>query len=122
MDTMVTGTGLAAIRACAERRFVHLELTGERMFGFPADRFRVLRHASDDQLKKVRVEVDGHALTREELDEDLSVTGIVAGRFQLPLPRRASPAARGGFLTTAQTTSGNDRSRSAQRLSTSGRR
>ncbi|HRQ96114.1 MAG TPA: DUF2442 domain-containing protein, partial [Candidatus Accumulibacter phosphatis] len=53
-------------------------------------RFRILCQASDDQLKEVRVEVDGHALRWEELDEDLTVAGVVAGRFQLPLPRQVA--------------------------------
>jgi hypothetical protein len=119
---MITETEPVAIRAWSEKRFIYLELTDGRVFGFPADRFRILCQASDDQLKEVRVAVDGHALRWEELDEDLSVAGVVAGRFQLPLSRRASPTARDDFVTTAQTTSGNERSSSAQRLSTSGRR
>ena len=69
---------------------VYLELTDGRIFGFPADRFRILSQASEDQLKEVRVEVDGYALRWEDLDEDLTVAGVVAGRFQLPLPGRAA--------------------------------
>jgi hypothetical protein len=53
--------------------------------GFPADRFRILASATNDQLAKVRLELNGYALRWEELDEDITVPGIVAGRFQLPL-------------------------------------
>lgn len=67
-----------------------MELTDGRIVGFPADRFRVLRQASDEQLQDVRLEVDGHALRWEEIDEDLTVAGVVAGRFQLPLSRQAA--------------------------------
>jgi len=86
----MTETEPVAIRAWAEKRFIYLELTDGRIFGFPADRFRILGQASEDQLKKVQVEVNGHALRWEELDEDLTVAGVVAGRFQLPLPRQVA--------------------------------
>jgi hypothetical protein len=79
-----------AIKAWAENRMVYLELTDGRIIGFPADRYRILSQASEDQLKQVQIEVDGYALIWEELDEDLTVAGIVAGRFQLPLPRQAA--------------------------------
>ncbi len=69
---------------------IYLELTDGRVFGFPADRFRILSQASEDQLQEVRVELDGYALRWEELDEDLTVPGVVARRFQLPLPERAA--------------------------------
>jgi hypothetical protein len=79
-----------AIKAWAENRMVYLELTDGRIIGFPADRYRILSQASEDQLKQVQIEVDGYALRWEEQDEDLTVAGIVAGRFQLPLPRQAA--------------------------------
>ena len=59
---------------------------GGRIVGFPADRLRILATASDEQLVKVQIEHNGYALCWEELDEDLTVRGIVAGRFQLPPP------------------------------------
>ena len=90
MNTTVTEIEPVAIRAWAEGRTIYLELTDGRIFGFPADRFRILSQASENQLKAVRIEVNGHALRWDELDEDLTVAGIVAGRFQLPLPRRAA--------------------------------
>jgi len=69
---------------------IYLELTDGRVFGFPADRFQILSQASENQLKEVQVEVGGYALRWEMLDEDLTVAGVVAGRFQLPLPRQAA--------------------------------
>lgn len=79
-----------AIRAWPEKRMIYLELTDERIVGFPADRFRILSQASENQLKEIQVEVGGYALRWEKLDEDLTVAGVVAGRFQLPLLRRAA--------------------------------
>lgn len=69
---------------------VYVELTDGRVVGFPASRFRRLDAATDKQLQDVRLEVNGTALRWEYLDEDLTVGGIVAGRFQLPLPERAA--------------------------------
>ncbi len=79
-----------AIKAWAEKRTIYLELTDGRIFGFSADRFRILSRATDDQLKAVQIEVGGYALRWEEIDEDLTVSGVIAGRFQLPLPRQAA--------------------------------
>jgi hypothetical protein len=79
-----------AIKAWAEKRIIYLELTDGRIFGFPADRFRILSQATENQLKEVQIEVGGYALRWEELDEDLTVSGVVAGQFQLPLPRQAA--------------------------------
>jgi Protein of unknown function (DUF2442) len=76
----------AALRAWTQGRIVYVELHDGRIVGFPADRFRILAAASEEQLAKVRVELNGYALRWEELDEDLTVPGIVAGRFQLPPP------------------------------------
>ncbi len=74
----------AAIRAWTEERTVYVELHDNRTIGFPADRFRILASATDQQLAKVQLELNGYALRWEELDEDITVPGIVAGRFQLP--------------------------------------
>jgi hypothetical protein len=76
----------AALRAWAEERMVYIELTDGRIVGFPAARFKRLKDASDEQLKQVALELDGYALRWEEIDEDITVPGVVAGRFQLPPP------------------------------------
>ena len=77
----------AAIRAWTQGRTVFVELFDGRIIGFPADRFKILSRASEQQLANVAIELDGFALRWEELDEDLTVPGIVAGRFQLPLKK-----------------------------------
>jgi hypothetical protein len=73
-----------AIRTWCEGRMVFVELTDGRIIGFPANRFARLKSATDSQLQGVRLELQGYALRWEELDEDITVPGIVAGRFQLP--------------------------------------
>ena len=79
----------AALRVWVENRMVFLELTDGRIVGFPANRFRRLRDATAEQLKEVTLELNGYALRWETLDEDITVPGVVAGRFQLP-PEPAS--------------------------------
>lgn len=72
-----------ATRAWATGRTIFVELHDGRTIGFPADRFRILSKATEEQLAGVSLELDGYALRWEELDEDITVPGIVAGRFQL---------------------------------------
>lgn len=74
----------AALRAWAQGRTIYVELHDGRIIGFPADRFRILAAATEEQLARVQVELNGYALRWEELDEDITVPGIVAGHFQLP--------------------------------------
>jgi hypothetical protein len=73
----------AAVKAWAEGRTIFVELTDGRTVGFPAARFTLLKHATDEQLRKVTLELNGYALRWEELDEDLTVPGIAAGKFEL---------------------------------------
>jgi hypothetical protein len=81
------------MRVWVEQRIIFLELTDGRIVGFPADRFKLLRNATNEQLGKVTLELDGFALRWEELDEDITVPGVVAGRFQLPLPLASADSA-----------------------------
>jgi hypothetical protein len=76
---------IASTRVWVEGRYVFLELTDGRIVGFPADRFRILRGASNEQLKEVSLRLNGYALRWESLDEDITVPGVVSGHFQLPL-------------------------------------
>ncbi len=77
----------AAIRAWAEDRTIFIELVDGRTIGFPADRFKRLLKATDKELAEVTLRLDGYALRWENLDEDITVPGILAGNFQLPLKK-----------------------------------
>lgn len=79
-----SATEPVAVRAWTEDRMVFVELTDGRVVGFPANRFQRLKNATDEQLAAVQLELQGYALRWEELDEDITVPGIVGGRFQLP--------------------------------------
>ncbi|MFH1076388.1 MAG: DUF2442 domain-containing protein [Pseudomonadota bacterium] len=74
----------AAIQVWVKKRTVFIELTDGRIIGFPADRFKILSQATEKQLKEVTLRLNGFALRWENLDEDITVPGIVAGNFQLP--------------------------------------
>lgn len=80
----------AANRTWAERRTVFIELADGRIFGFPANRFKRLKDASDQELKEVEIQVNGYALRWDNLDEDITVPGVVFGNFELPPDARAS--------------------------------
>jgi len=74
----------AVLKAWTKARMVFIELTDGRIVGFPADRFRILKQATEEELKKVTLRLNGYALRWEALDEDITVPGIVAGRLELP--------------------------------------
>lgn len=46
-----------AVKAWAEGRTIFVELTDGRIIGFPADRFKILKQASDKELKEVSLRV-----------------------------------------------------------------
>jgi predicted metal-dependent phosphoesterase TrpH len=74
----------AAISVKVRGRIIYIELTDGRIIGFPADRFKILKKATVEQLKEVKIRLNGFALRWDNLDEDITVPGIVAGNFQLP--------------------------------------
>ncbi|PNV75119.1 DUF2442 domain-containing protein [Leptospira inadai] len=78
-------SNVPAIKVWTESRMIYIELSDGRVIGFPADRFKLLKAATESELKEVNLELDGYALRWENLDEDLTVQGILEGRFQLPL-------------------------------------
>jgi hypothetical protein len=79
--TPATRQRVRAVRAWARDRTVWVELEDGRQVGFPAGKYRRLRDGSDELLAKVRIEARGKALRWEELDEDLTVAGILAGHW-----------------------------------------
>jgi hypothetical protein len=62
---------------------IYVELSDGRIISFPDDLFCILKQATNEQLAAVKVEVNSYALRWEELDEDITVPGIIAGHFQL---------------------------------------
>lgn len=85
MNSSVNELDYSAVRAWVTGRMVFVELTDGRQIGFPAERFKLLRDAPDELLQKVYLRLDGMALRWDDLDEDITVRGIVEGHFQLPM-------------------------------------
>jgi hypothetical protein len=86
MNTQNVELDPRALRTWASGKMIFIELTDGRQIGFPAARFRRLADASEAELEQVELCLNGAALRWEQLDEDITVRGIVEGRFQLPLP------------------------------------
>lgn len=72
-----------AIKAWAEGFRVFIELHDERIISFPASRFIILSIATESQLKEVKIRANGKALRWDNLDEDITIKGIIAGSFQI---------------------------------------
>ena len=72
-----------ALDVWTKNRMVYMQLTDVRVIGFPSSRFKLLKDASEDQLAKVAIRLNGYALHWDELDEDITVKGILLGNFQL---------------------------------------
>jgi Protein of unknown function (DUF2442)/Nucleotidyltransferase substrate binding protein like len=77
MNSTAIETEVLAARVWVDCRTVFVELTDGRQVGFPADRFDRLSAATNEQLQKVNLRLNGFALRWEELDEDITVKGIV---------------------------------------------
>jgi hypothetical protein len=86
MSSFVPETDPRAVRTWVHGRVVFVELTDGRQIGFPSSRFRLLSQASDQALGEVQLRLEGAALRWENLDEDITIRGILEGRFQLLLP------------------------------------
>ena len=81
MSTSAQTSSPRALRAWVANGKVWVELEDGREIGFPVEKFSRLKGASADDLAKVKIEARGKALRWEELDEDISVAGILAGRW-----------------------------------------
>ncbi len=84
MSTSASANATAAaraIRAWTEGRRICVALVDGREVSFPAEKYRRLGGATEEQLREVQIEARGRALRWESIDEDLSIDGILAGRW-----------------------------------------
>ena len=70
-----------AAEASVEGGFVRVRLEDGREVGFPVSKNRRLREATPAQLAKVEIICNGTGLHWPDLDEDLSILGILEGRL-----------------------------------------
>ncbi len=81
MKSSIVELEAKATRVWIEGGNVCLALTDEREIRFPAAKNRRLRNASPEQLARMELICDGTGLHWPDLDEDLSVQGILEGRL-----------------------------------------
>lgn len=77
MESTSNESPLHAIDAWVEGRNITLRLSNARQIVFPADDFPLLASASAAQLAQITLRLNGTALRWEEIDEDISLRGIV---------------------------------------------
>ncbi len=70
-----------------------VDLTDGRTLGIPLAWFPILLEATPEQRLKYRIGASGNGLHWEELDEDISVEGLLAGRGDMTNRRRKVAAA-----------------------------
>lgn len=72
---------LKATSVVVDKGWVCIRLSDAREVRFPAIKNRRLSKASPSKLKKVELICNGTGLHWPDLDEDLSIQGILEGRF-----------------------------------------
>lgn len=81
MRYMVAELMFTASKAWYENGMVCVLLNDNREIRFPVFLNKKLKDASDKQISEIEVICQGTGLHWPQLDEDLSVTGILEGRF-----------------------------------------
>ena len=81
MKYMVAEMMFKAEKAWYQSGRIHLLLSDKKEVSFPVELNRKLKVATEDQLKNVVVICNGTGLHWPDIDEDLTVTGILEGRF-----------------------------------------
>ena len=84
MKSSIVELEVQATRVWVEGGIVCLRLADDREIRFPAAKNRRLRSATPQQLAHVELICDGTGLHWPDLDEDLSVQGILEGRLGQP--------------------------------------
>ncbi len=81
MKYSVTELSIKVVRVWIENQMVCLRLADEREIRFPAQKNKRLHKATPSQLSNVEIICDGTGLHWPDLDEDLTVQGVLEGRI-----------------------------------------
>jgi hypothetical protein len=68
-------------RAWYENKMICLLMSDRKEVRFPVDSNSKLRNANEKQLNNIEIICNGTGLHWPDLDEDLSVIGIIEGRY-----------------------------------------
>jgi hypothetical protein len=81
MKYLVAELTAKAVKAWYEDLQICIRLEDEREIRFPVHKNRILKDASVEKVSNIEIICEGTGLHWPELDEDLTVTGILEGRF-----------------------------------------
>jgi hypothetical protein len=81
MKYMVAELMFKAEKAWYEGGFICVQLTDKRQIKFPVELNKNLREAPVEKVKNIELICNGTGLHWPDLNEDLTVTGIMEGRF-----------------------------------------
>ena len=81
MKYMLAELRYEAIKAWYEKGRICVLLSDKREIRFPVEMNKRLREASPEQLRNIEIICNGTGLHWPDIDEDLSVTGILEGRI-----------------------------------------
>lgn len=81
MKYMVAELIFTITKAWYEERMICMKMSDGKEVRFPVELNKKLKTANDKQLRNIEVICGGTGLHWPELDEDLSVKGIMEGKF-----------------------------------------
>jgi hypothetical protein len=81
MKYMVAELMFKAEKAWYDSGRIHLLLSDKKEVSFPVELNRKLINATEDQLKNLEIICNGTGIHWPQIDEDLTITGIMEGRF-----------------------------------------
>ena len=81
MKYMVAELLFKVTKAWYENGNICILLSDRKEIRFPIELNKKLKHASSNQLNNIEIICSGTGLHWPDLDEDLSITGIIEGRF-----------------------------------------
>jgi len=81
MKYLIAELTVKAVKAWYEDQQICIRLEDEREIRFPIRKNNVLRNAPVDEVSDIEIICGGTGLHWPKLDEDLTVSGILEGRF-----------------------------------------
>ncbi len=81
MKYLVAELMFKAVKAWYEENKICLLMSDQKEIRFPVNLNKKLREAQVEKVKNIELICDGTGLHWPDLDEDLSVTGIIEGRY-----------------------------------------
>jgi hypothetical protein len=81
MKYMVAELLFAVTKAWYEDRMICMKMSDGKEVRFPVELNKKLREANDKQRNNIEIICSGTGLHWPDLDEDLSITGIMEGKY-----------------------------------------